>query len=104
MFPPEVGDTLDVQETAEIPAGGRVGVGFVCNGDGADLVYAGVLDAPDGVYAATADGLSGPIAFTTGSPDPGRGVGALQGTFDQSEYRFDFGDLDVQVTVEGCGS
>jgi hypothetical protein len=107
VFPAQISGTLDVEETADIPEGGRAAIGLICGGDGADVFYAGVVDATgaeSGTYQATADGVAGPISFTTGSPTAGMGAGASQGEYDAAEYTFDFGELGVQITIEGCGS
>lgn len=105
VFPAQIADTLDIEETADIPDGGRAAVGLVCNGGGGDLLYAGVVDATgaqSGTYEATAD--SAEVTFATGAPTAGMGAGATQGTFDEAEHTFDFGDVGVEITVGGCGS
>ncbi len=71
------------------------------------MVYAGVVDAAGaetGTYEARADGVSGPVSFATGAPTAGMGAGARQGTLDEAEYTFDFGELGVEITIDGCGS
>ncbi|GMQ94696.1 MAG: hypothetical protein BMS9Abin12_2201 [Acidimicrobiia bacterium] len=93
--------SVDEVTTAD---GAQVMVAIECDAQtGGDLLHAGAVGLPEGIYDGTVDpSVGGSIEFQVGSD--GIGSTARQATLDQSTYTVTYADIDggIEFTLTGC--